>query len=78
MRYLDGNIGKATWAEVGDTRPVLHDHTHEDKGPLSPEVTSRLPPLDASVEESRQLGYMSHRDDYERVNKINHRFDKFT
>ncbi|KRT86611.1 hypothetical protein AMK59_905, partial [Oryctes borbonicus] len=47
-------------------RPVLHDHTHEDKGPLSPEVTSRLPPLDASPEEARQLGYMPHRDDYER------------
>ncbi|KAK9737464.1 Zinc finger, ZZ type [Popillia japonica] len=66
LRYLDGNIGKATWNEIGDCRPILHDHTHEDKGPLSPEVTCRLPPLDATPEEARQLGYMPHRDDYER------------
>lgn len=69
LRYLDGNIGKATWNEIGDCRPILHDHTHEDKGPLSPEVTCRLPPLDATPEEARQLGYMPHRDDYERVSK---------
>lgn len=64
---MDGNIGKATWNEIGTSRPVLFDHTREDKGPLSPDVISRLPPLDVSVEETRQIGYMPHRDDYERV-----------
>lgn len=66
-RYLEGNIGKATWGVVKDSRPNLIDHLPDDKGPLSPEITSRLPPLDCSPEEARQLGYMSHRDDYERV-----------
>lgn len=66
-RYLDGNIGKATWGSVKDSRPILHDHIPNDRGPLSPEITSRLPPLDCTPEEAAQLGYMSHRDDYERV-----------
>ncbi|KAF2902888.1 hypothetical protein ILUMI_03300 [Ignelater luminosus] len=65
-RYLEGNIGKATWAEVSNRRPIITDQTPEDKGPLSPAVIARLPPLDATPEEARQLGYMSHRDDYDR------------
>lgn len=65
-RYFDGTIGKVTWNEIGDCRPVLPEHTQQDRGPLSPEVTSKLPPLDATPEEARQLGYMSHRDDFER------------
>ncbi|KAF5308179.1 hypothetical protein FQR65_LT06359 [Abscondita terminalis] len=65
-RYLDGNIGKATWAEIANRRPIITDQTPEDRGPLSPLVTARLPPLDVTPEEARQLGYMSHRDDYDR------------
>ncbi|XP_018567590.1 transcriptional adapter 2B [Anoplophora glabripennis] len=65
-RYLDGNIGKATWAQLTNHRPVLVDHVPNDDGPLSPSVTSRLPPLEASLEEARLLGYKPHRDDYER------------
>lgn len=38
-----------------------------DTGPLSPSLTSRLPPLDVTVEEAAQLGYMPLRDDFERV-----------
>jgi transcriptional adapter 2-beta len=65
-RYLDGNIGKATWAESRDRQPMLIDHVPEDNGPLSPLVISRLPPLDATPEEAQLLGYKPHRDDYER------------
>ncbi|KAK4885225.1 hypothetical protein RN001_001496 [Aquatica leii] len=65
-RYLDGNIGKATWAEIANRRPIITDQTPDDRGPLSPTVTARLPPLDVTPEEARQLGYMSHRDDYDR------------
>lgn len=66
-RYLEGNIGKATWAQLTNHRPVLVDHVPNDDGPLSPSVTSRLPPLEVTLEEARLLGYKPHRDDYERV-----------
>ncbi|KAJ8935420.1 hypothetical protein NQ314_012840 [Rhamnusium bicolor] len=65
-RYLDGNIGKATWAQLANHRPMLVDHVPKDEGPLSPTVTARLPPLDVTLEEARLLGYKPHRDDYER------------
>ncbi|CAH1101444.1 unnamed protein product, partial [Psylliodes chrysocephalus] len=65
-RYLDGNIGKATLASVTANQLTLTDHVSEDDGPLSPSVTSRLPPLDVTLEEARLLGYKPHRDDYER------------
>ncbi|KAL3289265.1 hypothetical protein HHI36_003695 [Cryptolaemus montrouzieri] len=65
-RYLDGNIGKATWGDVDQRRPVLIDHVPEDKGPLAPAVISKLPPLDITPEEAILLGYKPHRDDYER------------
>ncbi|XP_065168008.1 transcriptional adapter 2B isoform X2 [Atheta coriaria] len=65
-RYFDGRIGRATWSEIGDCRPVLIDHTSPDKGPLAPEITSRLPPIDATPEEAAQVGYVAHRDDFER------------
>ncbi|EFA06279.1 transcriptional adapter 2B [Tribolium castaneum] len=65
-RYLDGNIGKATWAESRDRQPMLIDHVPEDNGPLSPAVIARLPPLDITLEEAQLLGYKPHRDDFER------------
>nr|XP_023020638.1 transcriptional adapter 2B [Leptinotarsa decemlineata] len=69
-RYLEGNIGTATWAQLANHRQVLVDHVPEDEGPLSPTVTARLPPLDVTLEEARLLGYKPHRDDYERVSNI--------
>lgn len=66
-RYLDGNIGKATWGPLANHRPVLVDHVLEDNGPLSPTVIAKLPPLDVTVEEARLLGYKPHRDDYDSV-----------
>lgn len=66
-RYLEGNIGKATLAEVENNRPVIKEDVPDDTGPLAPSVIARLPPLDASPEEARQLNYMFFRDDYEAV-----------
>lgn len=65
-RYLDGNIGKFTWPSIETYSPNLTDHTTPDHGPLSPDLTSRLPPLDITPEEATQLGYMPQRDDFER------------
>lgn len=66
-RYLDGNIGKHTWPPTESYKPNLTDQTKSDHGPLSPDLTSRLPPLDITPEEAAQLGYMPQRDDFERV-----------
>ncbi|XP_035743087.1 transcriptional adapter 2B-like isoform X12 [Vespa mandarinia] len=65
-RYLDGNIGKHTWPPTESYTPNLTDQTKSDNGPLSPDLTSRLPPLDITPEEAAQLGYMPQRDDFER------------
>lgn len=70
-RYLNGNIGKHTWPPTDSYVPNLTDQTKSDHGPLSPDLTSRLPPLDITPEEAAQLGYMPQRDDFERV-KIGH------
>lgn len=64
-RYLEGNIGRLTWPASAGSRPTLSDTTAPDSGPLAPNVTARLPPLDASAEEAGQLGYMPQRDDFE-------------
>ncbi|XP_015187188.1 PREDICTED: transcriptional adapter 2B isoform X2 [Polistes dominula] len=65
-RYLEGNIGKHTWPSTESYTPNLTDQTKSDNGPLSPDLTSRLPPLDITPEEAAQLGYMPQRDDFER------------
>ncbi|XP_076289569.1 transcriptional adapter 2B isoform X4 [Lasioglossum baleicum] len=65
-RYLDGTIGKHTWPPTESYKPNLTDQTKSDHGPLSPDLTSRLPPLDITPEEAAQLGYMPQRDDFER------------
>ncbi|XP_071630485.1 transcriptional adapter 2B isoform X1 [Temnothorax longispinosus] len=65
-RYLNGNIGKHTWPPTDSYVPNLTDQTKSDHGPLSPDLTSRLPPLDITPEEAAQLGYMPQRDDFER------------
>ena len=44
------------------------DHTLPNaNAPLSPSITSRLPPLAIQPEETLELGYMPQRDDFERV-----------
>lgn len=66
-RYLNGNIGKHTWPPTESYVPNLIDQTKSDHGPLSPDLTSKLPPLDITPDEAAQLGYMPQRDDFERV-----------
>ncbi|XP_066576169.1 transcriptional adapter 2-beta [Amia ocellicauda] len=61
--YIHGNLGKAC---IPDSIPNrVTDHTCPSGGPLSPSLTTPLPPLDISIVEQQQLGYMPLRDDYE-------------
>lgn len=63
-KYLNGCIGRNTWPL--EQLPRLVDHTHiADDGPLSQLLTQRLPPIDATVEESSQLQYMPSRNDFD-------------
>lgn len=66
-RYLEGNVGKATWTSAASSRPLLAEVSLPDEGPLAPEQINKLPPLDITAEECVQLGYMPLRDDYEKV-----------
>lgn len=73
---MEGNIGKATWADAVNIRPVLKDHVSDgedsddddgkskDDGPLSATAISRLPPLDITPKEAIILEYKPHRDDF--------------
>ncbi|XP_038601373.1 transcriptional adapter 2-beta [Tachyglossus aculeatus] len=61
--YIHGNLGKACIPATIPNR--VTDHTCPGGGPLSPSLTTPLPPLDISVAEQQQLGYMPLRDDYE-------------
>ncbi len=36
-------------------------------GPLSPSLSAKLPPIDLTLPEQHELGYMPLRDDFERV-----------
>ncbi|KAE8751131.1 hypothetical protein FOCC_FOCC002215, partial [Frankliniella occidentalis] len=65
-RYLEGNIGKATWNSAANSRPLLTEISIPDDGPLSPEQINKLPPLDITPDEAAQLGYMPLRDDFEK------------
>lgn len=61
--YIHGNLGKAC---ISDSIPNrVTDHTCPSGGPLSPSLTTPLPPLEISLAEQQQLGYMPLRDDYE-------------
>ncbi|XP_068612241.1 transcriptional adapter 2-beta [Brachionichthys hirsutus] len=61
--YIHGNLGKAC---IPDSIPNrVTDHTCPSGGPLSPSLTTPLPPLDIGLAEQQQLGYMPLRDDYE-------------
>lgn len=64
--YLLGTIGRHTWGPASKHRPQLKDHSVDDTGPLSHLLTQRLPPIDVTPEEAKQLGYMPNRDVFER------------
>lgn len=65
-KYLDGPIGKHTWGPATEQKLRLVDHTVEDRGPLGHLLTQRLPPIDVTPEEAKQLGYMPFRNVFER------------
>ena len=69
-RFINGAIGTATWSE--DLRGRATDHTQEnDRGPLSPTLTGKLPPINVAPQEALLLGYMPNRDDFEDFDKAN-------
>jgi len=68
--YINGVVGKFTWTE--DSRGLAVDHTQDaDRGPLSPTLTSKLPPINVAPNEALLLGYMPNRDDFEDFDRSN-------
>ena len=68
-QYIHGIVGKHTWKE--ELRGYAHDHTQaSDRGPLSPTLTGKLPPIAVNKHEALLLGYMPHRDDFEDFDKL--------
>ncbi|XP_058982911.1 transcriptional adapter 2B-like isoform X1 [Musca domestica] len=65
-KFVNGTIGRHTWTPAQAQRPTLIDHTSDDNGPLGALALQRLPPLDITMEEAAQLGYMPNRDSFER------------
>lgn len=69
-RFINGAIGTYTWRE--DLRGNATDHTiiePQDRGPLSPSLTGKLPGINIAPQEALLLGYMPHRDDFEEFDK---------
>ncbi|XP_063603885.1 transcriptional adapter 2B-like isoform X1 [Penaeus indicus] len=64
--YIDGAIGRASWKPALERLQLPIEHTVPDTGPLSPTLGSSLPSQPPSTEENTILGYMPHRDDFER------------
>ncbi|MPC10926.1 Transcriptional adapter 2B [Portunus trituberculatus] len=65
--YIEGNIGRVSWKPAMERLQLPIEHTTTDTGPLSPTLGSSLPTQPLSSEENTILGYMPHRDDFERV-----------
>lgn len=65
-KYLNGCIGRHTWAHALENWPKLVDHTVADRGPLSQLLTQRLQPIEVTDEEATQLLYMPNRNDFDR------------
>lgn len=64
--YIDGALGRVSWASVEDTYTVT-DESCPKSGPLSPTITSPLRVIpEMSLAEQQHLGYMPKRDDFER------------
>ncbi|XP_050404390.1 transcriptional adapter 2-beta isoform X1 [Patella vulgata] len=61
--YVQGNMGRETFQ--CDSGNKVIDHTCPDGGPLSPSITTASKPLELSLQEQHDLGYMPFRDDFE-------------
>ncbi|KAL3874367.1 hypothetical protein ACJMK2_037393 [Sinanodonta woodiana] len=62
--YIKGNIGRVSF--TSGSFGHVSDHTCPDGGPLSPSITTPINPLELSIQEQHELGYMPFRDDFER------------
>ena len=68
--FINGPLGRHTWRE--EARGHAVDHTQDtDRGPLSPTLTSKLPPINIAPTEALLLGYMPNRDDFEDFDRSN-------
>ncbi|KAJ8308734.1 hypothetical protein KUTeg_013608 [Tegillarca granosa] len=70
--YVQGNIGKVTF--FPERTSYVKDHSCPDGGkytlicPLSPSITLPVNPIELTIQEQQELGYMPLRDDFEREN----------
>nr|XP_006822133.1 PREDICTED: transcriptional adapter 2-beta-like isoform X2 [Saccoglossus kowalevskii] len=64
LMYQIGNIGKATIPSNLNSKVI--DHTTPLDGPLSPSLTTPFTPVEMTLAEQHELGYMPFRDDFER------------
>ncbi|XP_033624165.1 transcriptional adapter 2-beta-like [Asterias rubens] len=62
--YICGNLGKAAVPEKPTFR--VHDHTGPEDGPLSPTLVAKFTPVELTLIDQQELGYMPLRDDFER------------
>ena len=62
--YVMGSIGTLT--KMKTRKYKVTDHTGPIEGPLSPTLTAPLPPLNLTLPEARELGFLPLRDDFER------------
>lgn len=61
--YVNGSIGRET---IVLTKSPVKDHSCPEGGPLSPSITTPISPIELSIQEQHDLGYMPFRDDFER------------
>ncbi|XP_078000757.1 transcriptional adapter 2-beta-like [Glandiceps talaboti] len=64
LMYLIGNIGRGSLPPNFCTKVI--DHTTPADGPLSPSLTTPFTPVEMTLPEQQELGYMPYRDDFER------------
>lgn len=62
--YISGTIGSGS--QLKSRKYKVTDHTGPVQGPLSPTLTVPLPPINLTIPEARELGFLPLRDDFER------------
>ncbi|XP_022101292.1 transcriptional adapter 2-beta-like isoform X2 [Acanthaster planci] len=62
--YIHGNLGRAAVPEKPSFK--VQDHTGPEDGPLSPSLRATFSPVEMTLADQQELGYMPLRDDFER------------
>ncbi|XP_072021654.1 transcriptional adapter 2-beta-like isoform X1 [Amphiura filiformis] len=62
--FILGNVGRVTIPDKLTSKVI--DHTGPEEGPLSPSLSTTFTPVDITLADQSELGYMPHRDDFER------------